>query len=504
MTHPLAITGASYGDSFRHSSDFTPGEVAGGLGLGPLEMQYEELFAEVLEDGIITAEERSRLEKVADNLGLDRGRLRRLEEAMVAAYQARHRVRVVERFEEPAASLAIAPPPPPAATSHDENAKALATEVARLRARVAELEEELRRARAAVNVEVDLGDLESTVEASTEDPEERWKRVRRDPTDHKAIRELYDIYRAREDADGAFCAAQALVTLGEATPEESALFETHRKKGLIAPRSGISAATWQDCLFHTEEEPLTGQIFSLIAPAVLIGRVTTLRRDGVLLQPPAETRQDPATSTLMAVRAIGWAAALLGLAAPRAHIEKERDNAYLHLPGVPPYTVVGGGALRGKSETELAFLVGRHMCGYRSEHFVKTLFSGVHDLEDLFLAALVIAQPTLPIASNVRARVEPIARAIQPLLEPQHQDALRGHFLRFLEEGGRTNLQRWTAAVDKTHARVGLALCQDLPTATRLLEPEEGARGPLARDLIAFATSSRFLRLRKQLGVAVA
>ena len=59
------------------------------------------------------------------------------------------------------------------------------------------------------------------------------------------------------------------------------------------------------------------------------------------------------------------------------------------------------------------------------------------------------------------------------------------------------------AAVDKTQARVGLALSQDLPGATRLLEAEEGARGPLARELIAFSTSSRFLRLRKQLGIAV-
>ncbi len=498
MTHPLAITGASFGDNFRHSSDFTPGEVSGGLGLGPLELQYEELFAEVLEDGIITAEERSRLEKVADNLGLDRERLRRLEEAMMAAYQARHRVRVVERFEEPAPSIAVAPPPPKA----EDGSPALVAEVTRLRARVAELEEELRRARAAVNVEVDLGDLESSVEASAEDPEELWKRVRRDPTDAGAVRELYKVYKAREDADGAWCAAQALVTLGEASPEEQAHFDAHRRQGLIAPRTGISAATWQDCLFHQEEEQLTGQIFSLIAPAVLIGRVTTLRRDGVLTQPAAETRQDPATSTLMAVRAIGWGAALLGLAAPRVHIEKDRENAYVNLPGVPPYTVVGGGALRGKSETELAFLVGRHLCGYRSEHFVKTLFSGVQDLEDLFLAALIIAQPTLPIASNVRARVEPIAKAIQPLLEAPQQDALRGHFLRFLEEGGRTNLQRWAAAVDKTQTRVGLALSQDLPSATRLLEPEEGQRGPLARDLIAFATSSRYLRLRKQLGVA--
>ena len=36
-----------------------------------------------------------------------------------------------------------------------------------------------------------------------------------------------------------------------------------------------------------------------------------------------------------------------------------------------------------------------------------------------------------------------------------------------------------------------------------LLEAEEGPLGPLVQDLIAYSTSSRFLRLRKQLGIAL-
>ena len=92
-------------DAFEHGAGFSPGEISGGLGFGPLEMQYEELFAEALEDGVITAEERARLEKAADNLGLDRQRLLRLEQAMVAAYQSRHKVQIIEHYEEPAASL---------------------------------------------------------------------------------------------------------------------------------------------------------------------------------------------------------------------------------------------------------------------------------------------------------------------------------------------------------------------------------------------------------------
>src|SRR5262245_22213482 len=91
---------------FEHGSDFSQGEVSGGLSLGPLETSYQELFAEVLEDGIITSEERAKLEKAADNLGLDRQRLFRLEQAMVAAYESKNRVRVVEHYEEHARSLA--------------------------------------------------------------------------------------------------------------------------------------------------------------------------------------------------------------------------------------------------------------------------------------------------------------------------------------------------------------------------------------------------------------
>ena len=78
------MTDAPKEGGFEFGAGFTPGEVSGGLGLGPLEEQYEELFAEALEDGVITAEERARLEKAADNLGLDRSRLLRLEQAMVA------------------------------------------------------------------------------------------------------------------------------------------------------------------------------------------------------------------------------------------------------------------------------------------------------------------------------------------------------------------------------------------------------------------------------------
>lgn len=485
---------------FEHAQGFVPGEISGSLGLGPLEMQYEELFAEALADGVITAEERSRLEKAADNLGLDRSRLFKLEQAMVAAYQSRHRVRIVEHYEEAAESLA----PLRVEAEGDAGRALLLKRVEQLEARVKELEDELRRAQAAVNVEVDLSDLEHAAHDASEDPEEVWRRLRRNPIAADGYRQLFRIQSARGDADAAFRASEALVALGAANADERACFERGRAQTLIAPRGSLSQAAWHDFLFHPEQELLTGQIFSLIAPAVLVGRVTSLRRDGKLRLPAADTRQDPAKATITAVRALPWAAAILGLSCPALYVDRARDVGFEHLPGVPPSTVIGKRVLSGRSQLEQAFLVGRHLTWYRQEMYLKTLFNAVPDLEDLFLAALTIGNPGLPIAEDMKRRVAPIAQAIQPMLEPPQVDSLRGCFLRFVEEGGRTNLQRWSAAAEKTAARAGLLLCGDLGTALGLLETEEGSHGELAKDLLWFSASDRYGKLRRQLGVAKA
>src|ERR1700678_247782 len=82
--------------SFQHEQGFEPGVVSGNVQLGRLEGYYEELFAEVIEDGIITTEERARLDRMADSLGLDRARLRRLEQALQAAYESQHRIVIRE------------------------------------------------------------------------------------------------------------------------------------------------------------------------------------------------------------------------------------------------------------------------------------------------------------------------------------------------------------------------------------------------------------------------
>jgi hypothetical protein len=89
------------------------------------------------------------------------------------------------------------------------------------------------------------------------------------------------------------------------------------------------------------------------------------------------------------------------------------------------------------------------------------------------------------------------------MLEPPQIDALHGHFLRFVEEGGRTNLGRWSRGAEKTGVRAGFLLSNDLRTSVSILEKEEGKFGELAKDLLVFSTSDRYAKLRKRLGVAL-
>jgi hypothetical protein len=489
--------------SFEHAEGFEQGALAGQVTLGKFEAHYEEIFAEVIEDGVITPEERARLHKAADALGLDRVRLRSLEDALQAAYEARHHVRVreVSDDDEPPASIVLSPQ-----AARDPRVATLELRIRELEGQVATLTKELSIARSQVAVEVDLSNLAApvaAVEEVQETAEDLARRVRSDPRDIQALRGLYRIYGRSGETDRQWLMAQALAYLDAADAAERATYERHRIDGLIKPTSSLAAEGWR-LLFHPDEELLTGQIFAVIAPAVLLGRISTLRREKALPKLDPARKQDPKVSTLQAVRCFSWAGSILGLGSPPLYADPEYPGTVEMVPGVPPATRPGRASLSGRSPFELAFLAGRHLSYFREEHFIRLLVSSIPDLEDLFLAALSIANSGIPLSSEVKRRVSPIARAIEPVLEPAALDRLRGQFLRFLEEGGRTNLQRWATAADRTAARAGLLLADDLRAAHAVFELEDRA-GLRARmdDLIVFLTSDRYAKLRQQTGLAL-
>lgn len=489
--------------TFEQREGFELGEVAGNVRLGKLEAMYEELFAEVIEDGVITQEERNQLDKMADSLGLDKVRLRKLESALQAAYEARNRVVIKDLSFDDAPPVASIMPLEPA---QDQRTLALERRIKFLETRVKDLEAELEDARSHINVEVDFSDVEAAParDIPDDDPAELARRVRHDPRDVDSLHALFRLYKKAGDGDRQWCVAQVLSFLGAAKGEEQDVYGKYKEAALIRPTASITQEAWTRLLFHPEEEPLVGEIFSVVVSAVLIGRLSAMRRDKQLVKLPAEKRQDPVKTTIQAVRCFHWASQILGMHSPPLFADPDYEGTVEMVPGVPPASRIGAKALAGRSAAELAFLAGRHLANYREEHFVKMLVPQARALEDIFLAALSIGNPGLPLSAQVKQLVVPIAKAIEPILEPAAVDRLRGHFLRFVEEGGRTNLQRWATSVDRTCSRAGFLLANDLKAANTIFELEDKAHAPeRVDDLISFTVSDRYAKLRRQIGIAV-
>jgi hypothetical protein len=492
--------------SFDDETTFRQGELGGGVDLENLEARYADLFSEVIWDGVITADKRARLDRAAELFGLDRRRTRQLEQALQAAYEARHQIRVREETGTTRAatiSLApFAPPEDPSLAALQGRIAFLESESAALKTRVAELSQELEEARRSPPPEIAPSSKLSSVTSPDGDPAELHRAISDLPRNPGLYHRLFRALKRAADIDRRYCTAQVLVFLGVADADEQAMYDAHQTGTLIRPARSLTQDEWHELLFHPSEDRVPGEIFAAVAPASLLAHLATLPRHAPLPDPTSMV--DLATSTIQAARCFGWAAAILGMRPPPLYVDPDYPGLVEMVLTTPPSSRLGKTALSGRSARELAFAAGRHLCAYREEHFVMVLGRSTKQLEDLFLAALWIGNPGLPMTADVRRRLAPIARTLEPLLDPPALERLRAAFLRFVEHGGRTKLGRWAEAAGKTAACAGLLLADDLGAARTVLSNEEPERvDELLDDLFVFATSERYGALRRKIGIAI-
>jgi hypothetical protein len=339
-----------------------------------------------------------------------------------------------------------------------------------------------------------------------ENPAQIHRLLTTSPRDADLLHRMFTALQRAEDVDRRWCIAHALVFLGEATDEER-----EHDLGLVRPSRAVNDDEWRELLFHPDEDLLTGEILAAIAPAALLGVLTTLRSSIAPMLLDARHRIDPHSSTIQAVRCVTWTAAVLGLEVPPIYVCHDHEGLADIVLSPTPAIRLGEHAVSGRSSKELAFVAARQLSWYRREHLLGRPTRSLRRLEDMFLAALFIGNPGLPMAEGMKKRVEPLARAIRPLLDKGDVERLERAFSQFVEQGGRTNLARWYAASERTSAAAGLLLCNDLGSAKSMLaleaslEPQREPGGVEAAldDLVVFFTATRCSMLRKRIGIAV-
>jgi len=276
-----------------------------------------------------------------------------------------------------------------------------------------------------------------------------------------------------------------------------------------AVRGRLDNEQWIRNLFHEEENIYVGKIFEMIAAAALRAKIESLKAKKELPVLDPRFRQDPATSTVTLARTFGWAAQVLGLACPLLYVRSDVPGSLVAVANDQPASVAGQTVLTGFSTQDLLFIVGKHLCMYRGEHYIKNLFPTVTELTVLLFAAIKLVAPETPSPADIEKQIVATAQALRTFIQPMQLEGLRMVVKKFLAEGAKANVKRWVQCVEITATRAGLLLCGDLEIAKKIIAAEPQQPGDLTaqdklKELVLFTASSQYTQLRHVLGVQIA
>lgn len=326
--------------------------------------------------------------------------------------------------------------------------------------------------------------------------------LQNDPFHVESYRALYALHYSAGQYDRAWCVAAALSFLQKADAEQLQFYQKYRTEGPIRPKSRLTDELWAKALFHEDEDLLVGKLFESVTPAMLQWRKVS---DKSLDLRKKDQIQDLNNTTVAFARSFGFVTQVMGLVlTPRLFLRADRPGGLDYCLTIPPASVCGAGLLKDMSPGDVMFAVARHLTYYRGEHYIRTMFQTKDELKRVLAVAMRIAG-----ADIADPTVEQEAAELRARMQPVHLDVLAKIGKRFAEAGARTDIKQWMNAVEYTACRAGFLVCNDLPTAARMIQnlPPMGLleAGPKERiqDLVLFSVSENYFRLREALGIQI-
>lgn len=302
--------------------------------------------------------------------------------------------------------------------------------------------------------------------------------------------------RPTQETDAEFVALSIRVAAGEDGPGEREQYEELRPRALPRARTTMSRELW-NLLRHPDDQADVGALAELVAPAVHALHPVTLADLAVDAGARvADAELPPAFGRLRA-----YTAELLGLVPAPVYAQPD-FGADVHVgAGHELVLLAGDEALTAPDRPELGFRLaratsylwpGRAVGASRPARVMRALF--------LALFKETVGDPGASGDAEITGDlgVEDPARAALASLDRATRDQARALAQRLLARSQDHNLSRWALALGRTADRFGLLVCGDVPVAVRL------AVSPTADgDLLDFARSEAFLRLRAALGLTV-
>jgi tetratricopeptide (TPR) repeat protein len=325
------------------------------------------------------------------------------------------------------------------------------------------------------------------------------------------LKTLRRLYADLGQYDRAWCVASVLAFLRKADPEEQRFFEQYRPKNFARAKARLTEELWQRNIYHPEEDRLISHVLAAVSFPVMAIRAREHKDWGL----KRKDRRDPSTDQLLFSKVFNYVAQVLAVAPPELYLRPESPgeldmaNAREKSQLVPSF-VVGSGLLQGRPEKDLAYVIGKRLTLMRPEHLVRWphVVPTVAELRVVFLAALKLVQPQVPIKPELQQAVGQYLALLRKTVPPQLMEQLASVVQRFIETKAEADLHVWSNAVDYTATRAGYLMCGDLDVAARLVQTEPVAVGSVEpkekiRDLIQWTVSEEYFALREHLGLTI-
>lgn len=305
-----------------------------------------------------------------------------------------------------------------------------------------------------------------------------------------AAAELIQSAGAAGQPDSALVTAATMVALGTADAGMRATYEHHRVQRPNLPERALGEEQW--ALLRDPDDPAElGALMGLLAPAAAILTPISLAEAHVDVTMQVSEEELPAP--FRRVRA--QLARILEVAPCPVYARPELERQVQVVATWPPVMVAGDEALTAPERPELVCRLARALCLAKPGYAIGGSRSGA------VLRSLLLAVVRLATSSDVgqRDKLADAATKAVVALPTNVQDAACAEVLRLLARAGAVNLSQWSRAVVRTADRVGLLLCQDIPTALAIARE----RGQAPLGLAEFAFGAEHVALRAALELAI-
>jgi tetratricopeptide (TPR) repeat protein len=322
---------------------------------------------------------------------------------------------------------------------------------------------------------------------------------------YKALRR---IYMDSKQYDKAWCMCGALSFLKKADPEEQQFFEQYRAKGFVRAKQRLTDEIWVRSIFHSEEERYIGHILAAVWNAVALLKSQPHKNFGL----KRKDKRDLSTDQLLFSKVFNYVNQVLNVLQPELYLRPEQPMGLAlancqEKGALIPSFVVGADLLQGRPEKELAFAIARQLTFLRPEHYLRLAVPTVSELKIVFLAALKLVQPQMPVKADpniVGQYVDAMRRTVAPAVLEQLALVVQ----KFIQAKGEADINKWTQAVELTAHRAGFILCNDLETAAKMVSTEPVPVGGMSakdkiRELVLFSISEDYFSVRQHLGLNI-